>query len=156
MWWCASRAAHNAGHTLVIDGNVFKLSLLPSGVVRGGKLSVIGNGVVIDAWALFEEIEAIRARGIEVTPETLRVSESAALILPLHRELDELREDSSGHGIGTTRRGIGPAYEDKAARRGIRFGELADPAKCIARVGRSSGLPQLSAQGAVWRKSGRP
>jgi len=128
------QGGHNAGHTLVIDGETFKLSLLPSGVVRPGKISIIGNGVVIDPWALVGEIEAIQARGIDISPKTLKISESAALILPLHRELDEFREDLSGHSIGTTRRGIGPAYEDKAARRAVRVCDLSEPAALEARV----------------------
>ena len=132
--WLSKRAdlivryqgGHNAGHTLVIDGETFKLSLLPSGVVRQDKISIIGNGVVIDPWALLKEIESISARGVKITPDVLKISESAALILPLHRELDELREDSQSHSIGTTRRGIGPAYEDKVARRAVRVCDLSD------------------------------
>jgi len=134
--WLSERAdvvvrfqgGHNAGHTLVIDGTTYKLSLLPSGVVRGGKLSIIGNGVVIDPWALAGEIEAVRAQNVEITPDTLRVAENAALILPLHREIDRAREEARGSGrIGTTGRGIGPAYEDKVARRAIRLCDLAEP-----------------------------
>ncbi len=134
--WLSERAdvvvrfqgGHNAGHTLVIDGVTYRLSLLPSGVVRQGKLSIIGNGVVVDPWALLEEIEAIRAQGIEVTPDNLRVAENAPLLLPLHRNLDRVREKALGDArIGTTGRGIGPAYEDKAARRAIRVGDLAEP-----------------------------
>jgi adenylosuccinate synthase len=133
--WLSARAdvvvrfqgGHNAGHTLVIDGVTYKLSLLPSGVVRPGKLSVIGNGVVIDPWALIEEIEQIRAKGVSVTPETLVVAENAALILPLHRELDRFRETSNSNTrLGTTGRGIGPAYEDKVGRRAIRVIDLKD------------------------------
>ena len=132
--WLSKRAdlivryqgGHNAGHTLVIDGETFKLSLLPSGVVRQDKISIIGNGVVIDPWALLKEIESISARGVKITPDVLKISESAALILPLHRELDELREDSQSHSIGTTRRGIGPAYEDKVGRRAVRVCDLSD------------------------------
>ena len=132
--WLSERAdvvvrfqgGHNAGHTLVINGTTFKLSLLPAGVVRGGKLSIIGNGVVIDPVALLEEIARVRGQGIEISPENLKISETAALILPLHRELDVIREDASAHGIGTTRRGIGPAYEDKVARRAVRVCDLAD------------------------------
>jgi adenylosuccinate synthase len=132
--WLSARAdvvvrfqgGHNAGHTLVIDGKTYKLSLLPSGVVRG-KLSVIGNGVVVDPWALSEEIAAVRAQGVAVSPETLAVAENAALILPIHRELDHVRETSNaGTRIGTTKRGIGPAYEDKVGRRAIRLIDLAD------------------------------
>ncbi len=122
------QGGHNAGHTLVIDGNIYKLSLLPSGVVREGKLSIIGNGVVIDPWALIEEIDSIRARGVEVSPETLRVAENAALILPLHREIERVGEEALGGArIGTTQRGIGPAYEDKVGRRAIRVCDLAQP-----------------------------
>jgi adenylosuccinate synthase len=121
------QGGHNAGHTLVIDGKTFKLSMLPSGVVRPGKLSVIGNGVVLDPHALVEEIERLRAAGVEVSPDTLRVAENATLILSLHRELDGFRESSSaGTKIGTTKRGIGPAYEDKVGRRAIRLMDLAD------------------------------
>src|SRR6201999_980851 len=119
------QGGHNAGHTLVIDGATYKLSLLPSGVVRGGKLSVIGNGVVIDPQALIDEIAALGKQGVAVTPENLRIAENATLILPLHRELEAIRENSSSR-IGTTKRGIGPAYEDKVGRRAIRFMDLAD------------------------------
>lgn len=131
--WLAERAdavvrfqgGHNAGHTLVIDGNVYKLSLLPSGIVSG-TLSVIGNGVVLDPWALKAEVEKLQGQGVTVTPESLIVADNCALILPLHRDLDALREDASGEGkIGTTRRGIGPAYEDKVGRRAIRVCDLA-------------------------------
>jgi len=118
------QGGHNAGHTLVIDGVTFKLSLLPSGVVRPGKLSVIGNGVVVDPHALVEEIGRLEAQGVAVRPENLRIAENAALILSLHRELDALREQGSGT-IGTTKRGIGPAYEDKIGRRAIRLADLA-------------------------------
>ena len=121
------QGGHNAGHTLVIDGVTYKLSLLPSGVVRGGKLSIIGNGVVIDPQALIDEITQLNKQGIAVTPDNLRIAENAILILPLHRELEALREaDNSATKIGTTRRGIGPAYEDKVGRRAIRFMDLAD------------------------------
>jgi adenylosuccinate synthase len=121
------QGGHNAGHTLVIDGVTYKLSLLPSGVVRPGKLSVIGNGVVLDPCALVEEIERLKGQGVSVTPQTLRIAENCTLILPLHQELDALRESSnSGTRIGTTRRGIGPAYEDKVGRRAIRLMDLAD------------------------------
>jgi adenylosuccinate synthase len=131
--WLAERAdmvvrfqgGHNAGHTLVVGDNVYKLSLLPSGIVRGTP-SVIGNGVVLDPWALKAEIERLAAQGVSATPETLRIADTCALILPLHRDLDALREDASGAGkIGTTRRGIGPAYEDKVGRRAIRVCDLA-------------------------------
>ncbi len=119
------QGGHNAGHTLVIDGVTYKLRLLPSGIVRKNKISVIGNGVVVDPWALLEEIEEIRAKGIKVEPNNFIVSESANLILPFHREMDEIREDAAGIGkIGTTRRGIGPAYEDKVGRRSIRVMDL--------------------------------
>ena len=131
--WLAERAdmvvrfqgGHNAGHTLVVGENVYKLSLLPSGIVRGTP-SVIGNGVVLDPWALKAEIGRLREQGVDVTPDTLMIAENCALILPFHRDLDGLREDASGQGkIGTTRRGIGPAYEDKVGRRAIRVCDLA-------------------------------
>ncbi len=121
------QGGHNAGHTLVIDGATYKLSLLPSGVVRGGKLSIIGNGVVVDPQALIDEIAQLKKQGVDVTPDSLRIAENAILILPLHRELDALREsDGAATRIGTTKRGIGPAYEDKVGRRAIRFMDLAD------------------------------
>ena len=141
--WLSERAdvvvrfqgGHNAGHTLVIDGVTYKLSLLPSGVVRRGKLSIIGNGVVVDPWALLDEIDTVRALDVEITSESLRVAENVSLILPLHRELDALREDSAGGGhIGTTRRGIGPAYEDKVARRAVRLCDLGDVASLAGKV----------------------
>ncbi len=119
------QGGHNAGHTLVIGNATYKLSLLPSGVVREGKLSVIGNGVVIDPEALLKEIDTLGAQGVKVTPDNLRIAENAVLILPLHRELEAIRENSSAR-IGTTKRGIGPAYEDKVGRRAIRFMDLAD------------------------------
>ena len=131
--WLASRAdmvvrfqgGHNAGHTLVVGGETYKLSLLPSGIVRGTP-SVIGNGVVLDPWALKSEVERLAGQGIAVTPDVLRIAETCPLILPIHRDLDALREDASGAGkIGTTRRGIGPAYEDKVGRRAIRVCDLA-------------------------------
>ena len=131
--WLSNRAdvvvrfqgGHNAGHTLVIDGVTYKLSLLPSGIVRGGKLSIIGNGVVIDPWALAKEIKYITNLGIKVSPESLKIAENATLILPLHQRLDSLREGLSGDDkIGTTKRGIGPAYEDKVGRRAIRVTDL--------------------------------
>jgi len=131
--WLASRAdvvvrfqgGHNAGHTLVVGNNVYKLSLLPSGIVRGTP-SVIGNGVVLDPWALKAEVERIAGQGIAITPDVLMIAETCPLILPIHRDLDALREDASGAGkIGTTRRGIGPAYEDKVGRRAIRVCDLA-------------------------------
>lgn len=121
------QGGHNAGHTLVIDGTTYKLSLLPSGVVRPGKLSVIGNGVVLDPHALIEEIDRLAAQGVTVMPDRLRIAENATLILPLHQQLDVARETSnSGTRIGTTGRGIGPAYEDKVGRRAIRLMDLAD------------------------------
>ncbi|APX65250.1 adenylosuccinate synthase [Sphingomonas sp. gentR] len=131
--WLAERAdmvvrfqgGHNAGHTLVVGENVYKLSLLPSGIVRGTP-SVIGNGVVLDPWALKAEIERLAEQGVHASPETLRIADNCPLILPIHRDLDGLREDASGAGkIGTTRRGIGPAYEDKVGRRAIRVCDLA-------------------------------
>ena len=131
--WLSERAdvvvrfqgGHNAGHTLVIDSKVYKLSLLPSGIVRGGKKSIIGNGVVVDPWALLAEMEKLRGQGVEITPESFEVAANATLIMPYHRELDALREDAtSGVKIGTTRRGIGPAYEDKVGRRAVRVCDL--------------------------------
>jgi adenylosuccinate synthase len=131
------QGGHNAGHTLVINGTVYKLSLLPSGIVRPGKLSVIGNGVVVDPVALADEIEKLRGQGLTITPENLRVADNAALILPLHRELDGFRENSAtGTKIGTTKRGIGPAYEDKVGRRAIRMMDLADLDALPARIER--------------------
>jgi adenylosuccinate synthase len=135
--WLSERAevvvrfqgGHNAGHTLVVDGKVYKLSLLPSGIVREGKLSIIGNGVVFDPHAFVAESAKLKAQGVEVTPECLKIAENTALILSLHRELDGFREDAasnSGTKIGTTRRGIGPAYEDKVGRRAVRVMDLAD------------------------------
>ena len=119
------QGGHNAGHTLVIDGVTYKLRLLPSGIVRENKISVIGNGVVVDPWSLLEEIDEIKSKGINVDVKNFIISESANLILPFHREMDEIREDSAGEGkIGTTRRGIGPAYEDKVGRRSIRVMDL--------------------------------
>ncbi|MEA2942844.1 MAG: adenylosuccinate synthase [Bradyrhizobium sp.] len=121
------QGGHNAGHTLVINGVTYKLSLLPSGVVRPGKLSIIGNGVVLDPRALIEEIERLQGQGVKVTPDNLRIAENATLLLSLHQELDAMRESSnSATAIGTTRRGIGPAYEDKVGRRAIRLMDLAD------------------------------
>jgi adenylosuccinate synthase len=123
----------------VIDGNVYKLNALPSGVVRGGKLSVIGNGVVLDPWHLVSEIAAIREKGVSITPETLMIAENTPLILPIHGELDRAREEAANAGtkIGTTGRGIGPAYEDKVGRRAVRVADLADEATLIARVDRA-------------------
>ncbi|HVY21465.1 MAG TPA: adenylosuccinate synthase [Bauldia sp.] len=143
--WLSERAdivvrfqgGHNAGHTLVIDGVSYKLSLLPSGVVRPGKLSVIGNGVVVDPYALVDEIGRLAGQGVTVSPENLRVAENAPLILSLHRELDAARENSnSGTRLGTTRRGIGPAYEDKVGRRAIRLMDLADAVTLPAKIER--------------------
>ena len=119
------QGGHNAGHTLVIDGITYKLRLLPSGIVRKNKISIIGNGVVVDPWALLEEIDEIKSKGVDVNVDNLIISEAANLILPFHREMDEIREDNAGKGkIGTTRRGIGPAYEDKVGRRSIRVMDL--------------------------------
>ena len=120
------QGGHNAGHTLVIDGITYKLRLLPSGIVRKNKVSIIGNGVVVDPWALLDEIEEVKSKGVEINENNLILSEAATLILPFHREMDEIREDSAGNSkIGTTRRGIGPAYEDKVGRRSIRVMDLA-------------------------------
>ncbi len=144
--WLSERAdviarfqgGHNAGHTLVIDGKVYKLHALPSGVVRGGKLSVIGNGVVLDPWHLLSEIETIRAQGVSITPETLMIAENTPLILPIHGELDRAREEQASVAkIGTTGRGIGPAYEDKVGRRSVRVADLADEATLQLRVDRA-------------------
>ena len=141
--WLSERAdvvvrfqgGHNAGHTLVIGNQTYKLSLLPSGIVRKGKLSVIGNGVVVDPWALLREIETLRGQGVAVSPDNLALAENAALILPLHAKLDLLREEARGAAkIGTTGRGIGPAYEDKVGRRAIRACDLADPESLPAKV----------------------
>jgi len=141
--WLSSRAdvvvrfqgGHNAGHTLVINGVEYKLSLLPSGVVRANKLSVIGNGVVFDPWAFLREVETIRAKGVTVTPENLIVAENVALILPIHSAVDKAREEARGASrIGTTGRGIGPAYEDKVARRAIRLCDLTDEAALAEKV----------------------
>ena len=129
------QGGHNAGHTLVIDGVTYKLSLLPSGIVRGGKLSIIGNGVVIDPWALAKEIKYITDLGIKVSPDSLMIAENATLILPLHQRLDSLRESASGDNkIGTTKRGIGPAYEDKVGRRSIRVADLANKKTLVSKV----------------------
>ena len=119
------QGGHNAGHTLVIDKKIYKLRLLPSGIVRKNKISIIGNGVVVDPWALIDEIEEIKKKGVEINEDNLMLSESATLILPIHSELDTIREDSNKESkIGTTRRGIGPAYEDKVGRRSIRVIDL--------------------------------
>ncbi len=144
--WLSERAdviarfqgGHNAGHTLVIDGTVYKLHALPSGVVRGGKMSVIGNGVVLDPWHLLKEIEAIRGQGVEISPKTLMIAGNTPLILPFHGELDRARESQNAVAkIGTTGRGIGPAYEDKVGRRAIRVADLADDATLELRVDRA-------------------
>jgi adenylosuccinate synthase len=166
--WLSERAdivvryqgGHNAGHTLVIDGVTYKLSLLPSGILRPGKLAVIGNGVVIDPWALLTEIDKISAEGVKITAENLRIASNATLILPLHRELDQLREAAAGAGkIGTTGRGIGPAYEDKVGRRAIRVNDLADLANIGPKIDRllahhnalrrGLGQPEISAASIV-------
>ena len=144
--WLSERAdiiarfqgGHNAGHTLVIDGKVFKLSLLPSGIVRGGKLSVIGNGVVLDPWHLVQEIAKLQGQGVEISPENLIIAENTPLILPIHGELDRARESQNSVAkIGTTGRGIGPAYEDKVGRRSVRVADLADAATLELRVDRA-------------------
>ena len=158
--WLSERAdmvvrfqgGHNAGHTLVIDGVEYKLSLLPSGIVRQGKKSVIGNGVVVDPSALLREIETLRAQGVAVSPDNLIVSESVSLILPVHVEVDQVREISRGASkIGTTGRGIGPAYEDKVARRGVRLSDLRNPQLLAER------LEALAAHHNVWlQAAGQP
>ncbi len=144
--WLSERAdviarfqgGHNAGHTLVIDGEVFKLAALPSGIVRGGKLSVIGNGVVLDPWHLLGEIEGIRKQGVEINPDNLIIAENTPLILPIHGELDRARENQNSIAkIGTTGRGIGPAYEDKVGRRAIRVADLGDIKTLELRVDRA-------------------
>ena len=141
--WLSERAdvvvrfqgGNNAGHTLVIDGVTYKLHLLPSGVVRPEKLSIIGNGVVIDPWAFLEEVDTLKGQGVTVTPDNLRIAENAILILPLHKELDAARERALGKAkIGTTGRGIGPAYEDKVARRAIRVGDLGESDVLMERI----------------------
>jgi adenylosuccinate synthase len=143
--WLSERAdivvrfqgGHNAGHTLVIDGVSYKLSLLPSGVVRPGKLSIVGNGVVVDPWAFVDELGRLKEQGVSVSPDNLLIAENAALILPVHRELDVTRETANNtQAIGTTRRGIGPAYEDKVGRRAIRLVDLADPETLAAKLDR--------------------
>ncbi|HXM00168.1 MAG TPA: adenylosuccinate synthase [Rhizomicrobium sp.] len=143
-WLCARadvvvrfQGGHNAGHTLVIDGVTYKLSLLPSGVVRPGKLAVIGNGVVVDPWAFLSEIEKVKAQGVSVTPDNLLLAENAVLILPLHRELDIARETANSvQALGTTKRGIGPAYEDKVGRRALRVIDLKDIKSLPAKIAR--------------------
>jgi adenylosuccinate synthase len=143
--WLSERAdviarfqgGHNAGHTLVIDGTVYKLSLLPSGIVRPGKLSVIGNGVVLDPWALLAEIDKLKGQGVEVGRDNLMIAENTPLILPLHQDLDRIREEAAGAAkIGTTGRGIGPAYEDKVGRRSVRVADLGDEATLETRLDR--------------------
>ncbi len=152
------QGGHNAGHTLVIDGKVYKLSLLPSGIVRPGKVSVIGNGVVVDPYHLVKEVGILRGQGVEVSPKNLKLAENAPLILSLHRELDAHRESAATGGtkIGTTMRGIGPAYEDKVGRRSIRVMDLAEPdtlddkiARLLAHhnpLRRGLGLPEITAK----------
>ncbi len=143
--WLSERAdviarfqgGHNAGHTLVIGDKVFKLSLLPSGIVRENKLAVIGNGVVLDPWALFSEIDKLAGQGVAISTENLMIAENTPLILPLHQDLDKLREEAAGKAkIGTTGRGIGPAYEDKVGRRTIRVADLADEETLDSRLDR--------------------
>lgn len=144
--WLSERAdviarfqgGHNAGHTLVIDGEVYKLSLLPSGIVRGGKLSVIGNGVVLDPWHLRDEIAKLQGQGVDISPDNLMIAENTPLILPVHGELDRAREQVANPGakIGTTGRGIGPCYEDKVGRRVIRVADLADRETLMSRIDR--------------------
>jgi adenylosuccinate synthase len=156
--WLSNRAdvvvrfqgGHNAGHTLVVGNQVYKLSLLPSGVVQG-KLSVIGNGVVVDPWHLLEEIEKLRGQGVAITPELLILADNACLILPLHRDLDQAREAAATQKIGTTGRGIGPAYEDKVGRRAIRVADLADREALEAKIDRL-----LSHHGPLRRGLGLP
>ncbi len=158
--WLSERAdvvvrfqgGHNAGHTLVINGVTYKLSLLPSGILRPGKLSVIGNGVVIDPWALIAEIEKLTKQGVHISRDNLRVAGNATLILPLHSELDKLREAAAGDGkIGTTGRGIGPAYEDKVGRRAIRVNDLADLSTLGPKIDR-----MLAHHNALRRGMGQP
>ncbi|CAN1557887.1 PurA Adenylosuccinate synthase [Caulobacteraceae bacterium] len=156
--WLSNRAdvvvrfqgGHNAGHTLVVDGKVYKLALLPSGVVQG-KLSVIGNGVVVDPWHLLGEIEKIGEQGVVIGPDVLVLADNACLILPVHKDLDQAREAASTQKIGTTGRGIGPAYEDKVGRRAIRVADLADPEALEAKIDRL-----LSHHGALRRGLGLP
>ncbi|MBI1686222.1 adenylosuccinate synthase [Caulobacter hibisci] len=156
--WLSNRAdvvvrfqgGHNAGHTLVVDGKVYKLALLPSGVVQG-KTSVIGNGVVVDPWHLLGEIAKIADQGVAITPDVLILADNACLILPLHRDLDQAREAASSQKIGTTGRGIGPAYEDKVGRRAIRVADLADPDALKPKIERL-----LSHHGALRRGLGLP
>ncbi|MEM9556243.1 MAG: adenylosuccinate synthase [Acidobacteriota bacterium] len=174
--WIAERAdvvvrfqgGHNAGHTVVVGETTYKLNLLPSGVLRSDTLSVIGNGVVVDPLALAREIESVRAAGVEISPETLLVADNAPMLLPLHADLDGLREDGEASHIGTTRRGIGPAYEDKVARRAVRFGDLQAPDTLGERVERllvhhnmlrrGSGRPELDGDALIaeLRRMGEP
>src|SRR5688572_20803491 len=151
------QGGHNAGHTLVVGDKTYKLALLPSGVVQG-KLSVIGNGVVVDPWALISEIEKVAAQGVRVAPDMLVLSDQACLILPFHRDLDAAREAQAGASqIGTTKRGIGPAYEDKVGRRAIRVADLADPESIAWKIERLTahhnalrsglGLPEIDVPG---------
>jgi adenylosuccinate synthase len=166
--WLGARAdvvvrfqgGHNAGHTLVVDGVTYKLSLLPSGIVRPGRLSIIANGVVLDPWALLDEIELLRGQGVTIGPECLKIAENVPLILPLHKNLDKVREVALGKArIGTTGRGIGPAYEDKVARRAIRLGDLADPSVVADKVDvllvhhnallRGLGMPEIGRDGLI-------
>ena len=162
--WLSERAdvvvrfqgGHNAGHTLVIGNVEYKMNLLPSGVVRPGKLSIIGNGVVVDPWALLAEIDTMRGKGLDISPKNLRLADNAALILPSHAALERTREERRGdRKLGTTGRGIGPAYEDKVGRRAIRVADLADKAALEAKIDRLQahhaalrrglGLPDLDA-----------
>ena len=154
--WLSERAdlvvrfqgGHNAGHTLVIGGVEYKLSLLPSGIVRPGKLSIIGNGVVVDPSALLSEMKILRSQGVEITPDNLIISDNVTLILPIHQKVDLAREALRGAGkIGTTGRGIGPAYEDKIARRGLRLSDLRDKILLHAR------LEALTAHHNIWLKA---
>jgi len=146
------QGGHNAGHTLVIDGVTYKLRLLPSGIVRKNKISVIGNGVVVDPWALLEEIEEIKSKGVVIDENNLILSESATLIMPYHKEMDEIREDEAGDSkIGTTRRGIGPAYEDKVGRRSIRVMDLASEENLENRL-----ISALSHHNAIRKGLGKP
>src|ERR1700759_323683 len=141
--WLSNRAdmvvrfqgGNNAGHTIVVGDKTYKLSLLPSGVVQS-KRSIIGNGVVVDPWSLLEEITKVGAAGLSITPDILVLAENAVLVLPLHRELDAMREEAASQKIGTTKRGIGPAYEDKVGRRALRAIDLKDPASLPAKIAR--------------------
>src|SRR5690348_2785938 len=162
--WLSERAdvvvrfqgGHNAGHTLVIGNVEYRLSLLPSGVARPGKLSIIGSGVVVDPWALVKEIENIATKGVKVTPDSLRVAENATLILPSHGQLDRLREEARGtYKIGTTGRGIGPAYEDKVRRRAGPPGDLGGPAPLPAQPGVPPAPPHAPLRGPGAPEGGR-